>query len=497
MPCVCVRPVSVMGQAKACRKAEPADEESDWLVTAVPASGSEPRKPSGSGWATCPISPAFVLGLLLSAAVVLAVGGPRGCWQGARAVCSAYRRLQAPPRGRRRQLPPAATTCSPSLPAADACAIHRCAGCQQHGGVPPPLLPSDAWLQAGEQQQQQQPQSPQPRSLPLPPWRAVLSPAQLRRGLPFYGSGARIEAMAAKLLAGQPIKAFTLGGSVTRGAGASSEAATYPARFFQFLNATFPHRYALRLWGHAGLCCVSLNGSRRTAGVLPARSDPAPRRPLRALPPWRCRAHVLQNKGIGATTSGLYSVCAEQMVPADTDLVVRLLGALPPLPCLRMRMHHPTAFPTCTHVPSLESKPACNQPKHSMRRSWSSPSTNPPTCHTPRPSAAALSNCCASWRGCRDGEPGAGAGALLWRAHALRRLRRCILDASATSTVAACSAPAPAQAGRDCAASLCVAHGGGRRACCWPVLPARGAAAGHDRGILRHAHSQPAHGSVA
>jgi hypothetical protein len=64
----------------------------------------------------------------------------------------------------------------------------------------------------------------------------------VERGLSYYGSGARLRAVAAKLLAGKPIKAYTLGGSVTFGKGASEERFNYANRFFQFLNATFPHR---------------------------------------------------------------------------------------------------------------------------------------------------------------------------------------------------------------------------------------------------------------
>ncbi|PSC68097.1 CRT (chloroquine-resistance transporter)-like transporter [Micractinium conductrix] len=112
-------------------------------------------------------------------------------------------------------------------------------------------------------------------ALPLP-WQRLLSPAQLRRGLSFYGSGRRIERVAARLLAGKPIKAITLGGSVTSGAGASNISVTsFPALFFTYLNATFPH------------------------------SD-----------------HEFTNKAIGGTTSGIFAACAKQMVPPGTDLAI-------------------------------------------------------------------------------------------------------------------------------------------------------------------------------
>lgn len=113
--------------------------------------------------------------------------------------------------------------------------------------------------------------------LPLPlPWQPLLSAGQVRRGLGFYGSGRRIERVASRLLAGEPITAVTLGGSVTVGTGSSTYSThSYPARFFQFLNASFPHR-----------------------------------------------DHVFLNKAIGATSSGLFSVCAEKMLPKESDIIV-------------------------------------------------------------------------------------------------------------------------------------------------------------------------------
>lgn len=116
---------------------------------------------------------------------------------------------------------------------------------------------------------------------PLPlPWQPLLSTAARRRGIAFYGSGRRMERVAARLLAGLPITAAMLGGSVTVGAGSSgqkggSKPNSYPQLFFRFLNASFPHR-----------------------------------------------EHVFLNKGIGATTSGIYAVCADKMLPEGVDLVV-------------------------------------------------------------------------------------------------------------------------------------------------------------------------------
>ncbi len=57
----------------------------------------------------------------------------------------------------------------------------------------------------------------------------------------YWGTGRRLRRVAAKLLAGQPIRAVTLGGSITYGNGASSPGRAYAGRFFQFIRAAFPH----------------------------------------------------------------------------------------------------------------------------------------------------------------------------------------------------------------------------------------------------------------
>lgn len=74
------------------------------------------------------------------------------------------------------------------------------------------------------------------------PWQPALSKEERLRGLSYYGSGLRLQRVAAKLLAGQPIKVVMLGGSVTGGGGASAPDLAYAARFFQFVNTSFPHR---------------------------------------------------------------------------------------------------------------------------------------------------------------------------------------------------------------------------------------------------------------
>ncbi len=61
----------------------------------------------------------------------------------------------------------------------------------------------------------------------------------------FRGSGARAQAVAAKLLAGQPVHVAVVGGSVTWGQGAIY-GGNFGVRFFNWINATWPsphHRF--------------------------------------------------------------------------------------------------------------------------------------------------------------------------------------------------------------------------------------------------------------
>lgn len=74
------------------------------------------------------------------------------------------------------------------------------------------------------------------------PWEPLLRQADVQRGMAYWGTGQRLRRVAAKLLAGKPIRAVTLGGSVTYGNGASSPRRAYAGRFFEFIRAAFPHR---------------------------------------------------------------------------------------------------------------------------------------------------------------------------------------------------------------------------------------------------------------
>ncbi|KAI7842255.1 hypothetical protein COHA_003896 [Chlorella ohadii] len=151
---------------------------------------------------------------------------------------------------------------------------------QQAQAAPTGAAKEKQQQQASEQQQQKQQQlavAPAPPADPAPlPWAPVLSAAQLKRGLSFYGTGQRLERLVAKLMAGQPITAVTIGGSVTWGAGATNRTThSFPARFFEFLSAAFPHK-----------------------------------------------DHALMNKAISATNAGTFATCTERLVPAESDLVV-------------------------------------------------------------------------------------------------------------------------------------------------------------------------------
>ena len=145
------------------------------------------------------------------------------------------------------------------------------------------------------------------------PWGPLLTQQEALRGLSYYGSGARIQAVASKLLAGQPIKArgavatghgggrcagpaarlrlrrlrprshaacawaacrlplqvFTLGASVTRGIGTTDRKYSYASRFFEFINAAFPHKCAL------GRAPAQAAAAWRAGVRIPSPAEPA------------------------------------------------------------------------------------------------------------------------------------------------------------------------------------------------------------------------------
>lgn len=204
-----------------------------------------------------------------------------------------------------------------------------CAGCDLHASRVPP--PSRVLEQATAALQQQPVLAPPARATQLP-WQPLLRPAELRRGITGYGSGHSLQRVVAKLMAGQPIRAVMLGGSVTRGCCASgpSREGSYANRFFAFINQTWPHRRAQPL-------PARLRHARRAhrgAGPAPGwgRVRAAPRRPPAPLPPAPTRprsGHQFDNAGIGGSSSALFSLCWERFVPAGTDLVVRGLAGSP------------------------------------------------------------------------------------------------------------------------------------------------------------------------
>ena len=160
------------------------------------------------------------------------------------------------------------------------------------------------------------------------PWDPMLAAEDVRRGLTYYGSGKRLQAVAAKLLSGEPIKLFTLGGSVTKGQGASSTKAAYPYRLSEFINATFPHRCGAAprsrrvcspcvAW-HASEACVCARLSGMAALQPGVAASPVGCGCLTAAAHARlrsaCSGHTFVNKGVGATSSGIFTACVEKMV---------------------------------------------------------------------------------------------------------------------------------------------------------------------------------------
>lgn len=107
-----------------------------------------------------------------------------------------------------------------------------------------PGAPEDGGQQQQQQGKQQQAAGTQAGAAPhlRMPWDPLLTASEVQRGLGYYGSGRRLEEVVAKLMRGEPIRAYTLGGSVTKGSGSSEDELAYPGRFFEFLNKTFPHK---------------------------------------------------------------------------------------------------------------------------------------------------------------------------------------------------------------------------------------------------------------
>ena len=107
----------------------------------------------------------------------------------------------------------------------------------------------------------------------------VLPPDALRRGGASQTGNEHLTAFVNKLLTGQAVSVVTLGGSVTFGAGLTDLNLSYPNHLFRWMNATF---------------------------------QPAPGQP----------AHRFKNNGIPGTSSALFAICTQDLVPADADLIV-------------------------------------------------------------------------------------------------------------------------------------------------------------------------------
>ncbi|KAL4442767.1 hypothetical protein ABPG77_006761 [Micractinium sp. CCAP 211/92] len=126
----------------------------------------------------------------------------------------------------------------------------------------------------------------------------------LERGLFSLGDRARMRRFAHKLLSGQPVLVTALGGSVTSGNGAYARkeedkklSVGYVRRFELFLQAVSPGA-----------------------------------------------AHVVKNSALSGVTSGVYSVCANDMVQQDVDLVVLEFGMNDPTDLAGFRRHERLGF---------------------------------------------------------------------------------------------------------------------------------------------------------
>ena len=62
---------------------------------------------------------------------------------------------------------------------------------------------------------------------PPPPWPPLLTEEEVQRSQAYMGSGSQLRQVAQKLVAGQPIRVVMLGGSITRGVGASKPASNF------------------------------------------------------------------------------------------------------------------------------------------------------------------------------------------------------------------------------------------------------------------------------
>lgn len=173
--------------------------------------------------------------------------------------------------------------------------------------------------------------------VPLPlPWRALTTAEEQQRGITYYGSGDRLRKVASKLLAGQPIKVATLGGSVTVAGFLHRQGRSYAALFFRFINESFPHRQA---YGHLckdilpedsslqwslsraerSTCCMLWFGWQQASPPEPCcqaasaclhdvTRDCTPT----AVP---CSDHVFHNGGMPGSSSGFFAPCVERLVP--------------------------------------------------------------------------------------------------------------------------------------------------------------------------------------
>ncbi|PSC75050.1 hypothetical protein C2E20_1732 [Micractinium conductrix] len=157
---------------------------------------------------------------------------------------------------------------------------------------------------------------------PQMPWRPLLTAEERDQGVAHYGGGARLRSVAAKLLAGQPIKAYAVGGSVTYGHGVEDPSLAYPSLFFRHINVSFPHRaWRVPARREAGVSRRAITAAGHRDGAV-GRGGAVSAPTAFSRPPCGTGGHVLSNRGLPGSTSGITAPCVHGMVAADADLVV-------------------------------------------------------------------------------------------------------------------------------------------------------------------------------
>ena len=190
------------------------------------------------------------------------------------------------------------------------------------------------------------------------PWQPALTRQEAERGLSYFGSGKRLRAVAAKLLAGQPIKVrcsccprsaaagprragllSTLWPTPTLRRRTHWEAVPPAAKAPALPGSPSPpassssstppsHTGRVRCGGGLQDClrvvCAGGCTTWRARFIFSKQTLSLPHPPAHPTPPHpaRCSAHEFRNLGIDAANSGVFAACTEHLLPGGADLVV-------------------------------------------------------------------------------------------------------------------------------------------------------------------------------